>query len=671
MNIMNKKIIFSVLSLLVLFVTGCSDKFLEDKKNYDQFDETIFENETQCGWFVDRMYYDAFSGYKHPGWTMFGAYSEDRMRLTEEIGGYTTTGSTNWINPTLTYVDASNCPTYFGTSLSSSSNSPSYTRIRYYNLLIQKVDEKGASLSETFRKQAKGQMYFLRAWQYYDLLRTYGGVPIVTTVQNASVDPSIQLPRASTSAVVDQIISDLDLAASLLPAKWDAANYGRLTGDAALAMKSRVLLTFASPLFNQQWDNSSDVRWTDALNAGLAAEAQLTADGYGLYNPNPSDAVAKDWSDMFVKFDNTFCKEAIIVQLLSNTTSSTAGINNGWENSVRLKIQGGTGGVPAPKEMIDLFPMADGSRPTVANGYNDTKFFLNRDPRFYRTFAFNGCKWGTSANANATVWAYRFYKTDGKTKLYNDAMTEMPSSPAFVRKMSDPTADNTKFAYSGTDIFEYRYAELLLNIAECYAAVGNTTKCTEYLGKVRARAGIRQGTNNWGLGTFSDKHAAIAACLYERQVELAYEGKRFWDAQRWLLYDGVSTISTASNTCNALGIPHINGTHRTGNYWQTKVNANTDPIPSATKTSIVIDPDKSDFATQLNNLSTLFDTYFVRVATDNPMDAVNGSVANITFRPNYYIFGLPNSTLTNNSWLLQTKGWNDAFGKEGTFDYQE
>ncbi|MTK52700.1 RagB/SusD family nutrient uptake outer membrane protein [Paludibacter sp.] len=682
---MNKKIFLGILSFATLLLVGCSDKFLEEKKNYDLFDESIFENQLQAGWFVDRMYYDAYSGFKSPGLTVFGLYTEDRSRLTEEFGGYP--ASANLINSTLTYINASDCPTYFGSTLGSSAKNEPYTRIRYYNLYIQKIDEKGKNLSEDFKNKTKGQMYFLRALQYYDLLRVYGGVPIVTSVQDASsTNPATQLPRATTSEVVTQILSDLDKAASMLPAtadptsksstSWGVSDYGRLTGDAAIAMKSRVLLTYASPLYNKDWDNSGNQRWKDALAAGLAAETKLSADGYGLYNPNPNTgsttnfATAKDWANMFVGFDNTFCKEAIMVQLLSNTTSPSAGFNNGWENSIRLKSQGGTGGVAAPKEMLDLFPMADGSRPTVANGYDDTKFFMNRDPRFYRTFAFSGCKWGYKANTSASVWLYRYLKADGKTKVYANSLDNTIQSPAYVSKMTNQSADNTGFTYSGTDIYEYRYAELLLNIAECYAATGDLTNCRTYLGKIRARVGIPQGTNYWGLGTFANKYQAIEACLYERRIELAYEGKRFWDAQRWMLYAGSSAVSSSENTCAKLGITPINGTCRTGNLWQAKTNTDTDPVPAATKTSLVIDPDAANFQTQLSTLSTVFDTYFKRVATDTPMDTYNGSAMNILFKPNYYVFGLPNAVLTNNGWLLQTKGWKDAYGADGTYDYQ-
>ncbi|ULT41411.1 hypothetical protein KRR40_43285 [Niabella defluvii] len=78
---------------------------------------------------------------------------------------------------------------------------------------------------------------------------------------------------------------------------------------------------------------------------------------------------------MTFKNDNAFNKEALIVQLLSSTNTNTIGINNSWENSVRPTDYKGGGGLAAPKEMLDLFPLADGSRPTVANGYVDTFFF--------------------------------------------------------------------------------------------------------------------------------------------------------------------------------------------------------------------------------------------------------------------------------------------------------
>ena len=648
------------LTLLVLVGASCSDNFLEEKQNFGNVDDSFYESQQQVDWYVNNMYYDYFAGYNSPLKSVVGLYNDTRTRLTEEIGGMQ-----NLINPTLSYVNATDGDGYYGTKLEDKVNNQPYTRIRDCNSMLENLDVKGANLDKTFRDRVKGQMYYLRAIQYFDLMRVYGGVPIITKVQFADRDDeTIKIPRASVSEVVAQIVADLDMAATLLPPQWDASNYGRFTRGAALAQKSRVLLTYASPLFNKNWDSSTE-RWDKALAAGLAAETQLTTDGFGLFG-----TTAKQWQDMFL-VDNVFCKEAIVVQLLANTNSGTA-INNGWERSMRLISQGGAGATEAPKEMIDLFPMANGSRPTAVNNYNEFLFFKGRDPRFYRTFAYSGSNWPyTTSSTTAlqtTVWAYRW--VDNANKAYFSGNNN-ENSPAFVRKMSNPAANNaSSFQYSGTDIFEYRYAELLLNIAECYAAKGDIGNAVAYLGKIRNRVGI-PSANNYGIGTLSDKYAAIEACLYERRVELAYEGKRYWDVQRWMLYSDEAVAGIANNTCTKLGLTPINGTQRTGYYLQYKNTATSaDPLTSARGT-ISVDPDASNFQAQIALLETFYTNNLVRTELVTPMDVVNNNPVQINFKPNYYIMGLKNDVLSSNTWITQTIGWTGAQGEQGIFNYQE
>lgn len=507
----------SILTLVVLLIvsTSCSDNFLEEKQNFGQVDDSFYESQERTNWYINNLYYDFFYAYKSPLATVVGQYNDSYSRLTEEVGGIQ-----DLVNPTKTLVNSDDASTYYGTKLEDKIKNEPYNRIRDCNSFLEEIDVKGASLDKTFRDQAKGQVYYLRAVQYFDLMRIYGGVPLVTTVEGASsTDQALKLPRASVTEVVNQIVADLDMAASLLPGNWEnaAADYGRFTKGAALAQKARVLLTYASPLFNKNWDGSAE-RWDAALKAGLAAEAQLTADGYGLYGNN-----AKQWDEMF-KLEGPVNKEAITVQLLGNGSTVAVSNNNSWEKAMRLVSQGGTGAFEAPKEMIDLFPMADGKKPTTANGYDPFLFFKKRDPRFYRTFAFSGMKWGYAEDANNVAWSYRWLDGSDKDKPYFSGNNQ-ENSPAYVRKMSNVTASNaSSFQYSVTNIIEYRYAELLLNIAECYAAKGDVGNTIAYLGKIRARVGI-PAANNYGIGVLGDKYAAIAACLYERRVELAYEGK--------------------------------------------------------------------------------------------------------------------------------------------------
>ncbi|MEN9908380.1 MAG: hypothetical protein RLZZ540_1529 [Bacteroidota bacterium] len=667
----NKYLVVSL--LLVLGVSSsCSDDFLEEKKQFRYYDESFLESEVRVNQYVNNLYYDFFDGYKTPTAIKAGLYSTTENSYTEEVGGIS-----NLINPNVTLQNAADGSTYYGTTLGTTLVNNPYTRIKDCNFLLEKLDVVGASLSQTFRDQIKGQVYYLRALQYFDLMRTYGGVPIVTTVQNANpTDESLKIPRATVTETVNQILADLDKATTLLPGNWDATNYGRFTRGAALAQKSRVLLTYASPLFNKSWDTST-TRWDAALAAGLAAETQLTTDGYGLYGTN-----AKQWAEMFyINGDNnTFNKEAIVIKLLANGTSALYS-NNSWEKSIRLASQGGVAGagVKVPKRMIDLFPTKDGKRPmdvdgNAINSYDPFLFFKDRDPRFYRTFGFSGCAWpynNTLGNTTqTTVWAYRWTPSLTSTSFGFSMGNDVPS-PAFVRKMSSPTVSNaSNFQYSGTDIFEYRYAELLLNIAECYAAKGDITNTLVYLGKIRNRVGI-PSANNYGIGTLASKYAAIEACLYERRVELAYEGKRFWDIQRWMLYSDDASINEDA-TNSKLNIPAINGTQRIGNYLQYKgfSAVNTDPLATA-RAAISVDPDAANFATQIAALSTFYIANFELKSPVTPMDNVSSVATDILWRPNYYIMGLTNTVLAQNPWLIQNKGWNDATNSLGTYNYQE
>uniref|UniRef100_UPI0026EB3C5B RagB/SusD family nutrient uptake outer membrane protein n=1 Tax=Flavobacterium alvei TaxID=2080416 RepID=UPI0026EB3C5B len=231
------------LVLLLIVVASCSDNFLEDKKNYGEYDDTFYQTPERVTAYVNGLYYRYFYTLTSAQVTMTGAYTTDRSRLTEEIGGVQ-----SLTNPNLNFDDPSNTSVlgftgYYGTKLSDKVKNEPYDRIRDCNSMLENIDSKGANLDQTFRDQVKGQMYYLRAIQYFDLMRVYGGVPIVTTVENASAtDLSVRHPRGTVGEVVAQIVKDLDMAASLLPGKWPnaATDYGRFTKGAALAQKSRV-----------------------------------------------------------------------------------------------------------------------------------------------------------------------------------------------------------------------------------------------------------------------------------------------------------------------------------------------------------------------------------------------------------------------------------------------
>lgn len=207
-----KKLIYAATFVTALATTSCSDQFLEDKKMYKSLEDKIFTNQTQTDQYLAGIYKNAFSGLTRPDVSIAGKY-ENFNNLTEEAGGLTTR-----TKPTEELVLASECDAYIGNRLKASIENVPYTRIRDCNCLLDRIDDAGGDVSETFRQHAKGQALVLRAIQYFDLVRMYGGVPIVTKVLDADAhNESSKLPRATVTKCIEQIVKDLNQAAEYLP----------------------------------------------------------------------------------------------------------------------------------------------------------------------------------------------------------------------------------------------------------------------------------------------------------------------------------------------------------------------------------------------------------------------------------------------------------------------
>lgn len=174
---MKNRVIY-LMAFIALLAAGCKKSFLEDMKSYDKYDESVFTNEVQTGWYIDRLYNYMFAAFRSPVQAEgnSGAYDDSKTKNTEEIGGTVS----NYINPNKTLELASDADAYYGGTITASVANTPYTRIRLCNFLLEKIDGIGQVLSESFRKTARGQMYFMRAWQYYQLVRRYGVLPSIS-----------------------------------------------------------------------------------------------------------------------------------------------------------------------------------------------------------------------------------------------------------------------------------------------------------------------------------------------------------------------------------------------------------------------------------------------------------------------------------------------------------
>ena len=729
----------AMLTMAAGAVMACSDSFLEEKKNYGNFDNTtVYSDYNGAQERINSLYYWLLpisssgdgNGTNSPNdWTPVGR--NDRWSAsTEEYGGFSI-----FVNPgeEITYTTTTNFDYFY---VANDTYSP-WGHIRNCNDVIEGVN--ASELSEEEKNELLGQAYFFRAYMYSHLVRIYGGVPIVDYVQDPVLGKDgdgskLIIARQTTKDCLDFICDDLDRAASMLPARWsnEANDFGRVTSGLAQALKGYMLLYYASPVFNRADDTS---RWEAAYQANKQALALLQQGRFGLtYATNGGDNNAANWARTWLDYTGSdgAVNEAVFITL-HNTKDNVSGQPdygkyNRWEHDIRPKNVNGNGGLTPTQEIIDLFPMADGKRPTESSiAYDKKKFWLNRDPRFYRTFAFPGVQWqfsqgdvdlsdqaldgiivpGLRNGADYELWSYMYNDTEDDLAkvttssgywpdLLRNTNDKTSGSSVFVRKRSDDLAlhaipfyvyinssSNPKgFMKSAAPLITVRYAEVLLNFAEAAAGAGHLDEALQALQQIRARVGYT-AEDNYGLdATISgDRAKMIAAILYERQIELAYEGKRFADMHRWMLFDGGAGQASlkaswaltgfGGNTCQWLGVKPLNGTKRHSIVLYCKTASATDPAADARPAALSLNEPMTyangEYADEkVKALADWYDTYLERkdVNADGNDDALT-----INYRPTYYFLGLRQNAMQTNPTLHQTVGWHDlGRNADGLFD---
>ena len=525
-----------------------------------------------------------------------------------------------------------NEPKDFGTTNNTNTTQPNtnWGKIRQLNTFIQSMD--ASPLPDYTKRKFIAQAKFFRAFRYWDMVRIYGGVPLVLEPLNGvgeEARDAALLPRNKTSECFNQIVADLDYAIANLPGMWTAAGtWARITSGAAAALKGRALLYYASPQFNPG-DLTS--RWQAAYDANLQAKQILDANGFGL-----NASYQKLW---FTEINNP---EAVMVTGYNNSAGDQTKKNNSWDNSTRPKYLGTSGGSNQPSwEIVKAYPMKDGKMPNDPSGkyaYSDQLFYKNRDPRFDATIAYNGCVWPINGNASYRLWTY--FETSSKSTEQSASSTGF-----YCRKaISEGTFPNNDPQYNGTDWIEIRYAEVLLNLAESAAGIGKLGTGDEgYAGiiAVRKRAGIEAGADNlYGLTAGMSRDALFKAILDERKIEFAFEGKRFWDLRRWKLFE---------STLNGWKRNKIKVTLKTGTG-----------IPTAAELSNPASPKFRD----VQNLDSMYTNWFTVTVNNNPLTTNSTTTLDtkpINWQPTYYFFPIPLAAITNNPNLKQNNNWGGDF----------
>ena len=410
-----------------------------------------------------------------------------------------------------------------------------YTYIDKINFFLKNLEEVTASvMPEEEKSLLEGQAKFWRAWTYWGMVKRIGGVPLILEPQDATDKESLYHERNKTSECVAQILKDLDDAIAVLPGRYtdESKDYGRITKAAAMAFKGKVLLYYASPLFNPNNDKS---RWETAYAANKDAIDFLDKEGYGLY---------PDYKQLWYDERN---KEVI---MMNQYFSPGHAMGNFPSPAV------GNGNQPLLGTLLS-FPLKDGSYLTIDKDKlkNDSKyneafledFYLNRDDRFYTSFHFGGIPYPCEElkpgfTKDKTLWnVAEWNETEGKYDellgKYFGFIGNLYISGFSQIKGVDQSLPFDAHSNGQTDWIENRYAEVLLNMGECANELGKTEEALKVLYDIRKRANIEAGAD----GHFGIKATSVSDIreqyIVERQAEFVYEGKRFEDLRRWKRYD--------------------------------------------------------------------------------------------------------------------------------------
>ena len=412
----------------------------------------------------------------------------------------------------------------YGQFTTASSDYWYYEDIRNINMLFEKLENNEAIDTETCTS-LKAQASILRAWRYFCMVRVYGGVPMILLPQKLTDD--LLVSRNKTSECIDIIIKDLDYAYENLPWSWTGDDLGRATKAAALALKGRVLLYYASPQFNP--DNRMD-RWEAAYKVNKQAKEELEANGYGLYA-----SYEKIWYDEMNR------------EVIWGRRYQEPGATNKWNAATRplSEAQNYTGANHPTLEMVESYPMVTGIPITESKEYDPVLYWKNRDPRFNVTIAYNSCIWELSGKSGRKQWTYV------GAELNNPTATGF-----YCRKAVEPSYTSYYTERSSTDWIEIRHAEVLLNYAECAAMSGKTEEAYDVLKTIRARAGILAGNNGmYGLKEGLSSEQMVDAIMLERKLELSFEGKRYWDLRRRRLFEAELNGKVRHGVLPKLNIP--------------------------------------------------------------------------------------------------------------------
>lgn len=485
-----------------------------------------------------------------------------------------------------------------------------YSTIREINIMLEQLPN--SQLDEDEKASMQGQAKFLRAYNYFQMVYHYGGVPILKEPQQLS--ETLEVSRSSTEETFDFIIQDLNDAIDALPPKYGGSDRGKIDKAAALAFKGRVMLYKASPQFNPS-DPYNNQYWQEAYIANKEAKDFLDANGYGLLE----------------SYTDVFETEGHKENILSVIYQDPAKTNGRREDGVRpLSESKNATGMDEPVwSLAQAYPMKDGYMPGDAASdysYDLQNFWENRDPRFKANLVWNGAVYELSGKTGRRQYTMENIAASVDAFGFTIQGESFDRSGLYCRKGIMEELPQAQVSTNDVDWPEIRYAEVLFNYAEAANETGRTAEAVQILKDIRERAGIEPGSNNmYGLAQNMNRQEAREAILHEKYIEMAFEGHRFWDLRRHRMLD------------------RIDGMHKYG-IMATEVNGRSpDEVTAQDK----------EKAANYELLPSDFTYEVVELLGAGPKE--------MAMPEKYYFFPIQLYHLDRNSKLEQNEGWGGSF----------
>jgi hypothetical protein len=400
-----------------------------------------------------------------------------------------------------------------------------YAAIRSANLFLEKysLEELERFENNTSYQQdlEKAKMYpyevrFLRAYFYFELAKRYGDIPLLTRTYKE--DEINSVTQDTFESVIEFIVDECDEIAPILPVSHRSfhGETGRATRGAAMALKSRALLYYASPLHNP--DNNSN-RWEDAAKAAGDLITNSIEEGWYFLDPNV---------DLFGNGNDVLSARELIFERRHPASNSFE------RNNLPIGFFDARSGNTPSQNLVDAFEMSDGTPFDWDNPSHANNPYSNRDPRLAATVVFN-----SSTIGGETVETY----IGGRNGQPINGAT---LSGYYLRKYIDErvSLDPISPITRPHHFVIFRYTEILLNYAEAlnefqgpdYTDEEFNISAREALNMVRAHARMPNIINDASKTQFKDR------VHNERRIELAFEDHRFWDIRRWKTGDVVNNI---------------------------------------------------------------------------------------------------------------------------------